>query len=60
MMRGWPETGFLREYFLTAVEKGKNPVSLVFGAQAKSDTAMPFPYPKIIVALARVPGDRTR
>ena len=28
-MDGWPETGFLREYFVTGEEIGKNPVSLI-------------------------------
>lgn len=28
-MRGWPETEFLREYFITVIETPKNPVSLV-------------------------------
>ncbi|MFB8797738.1 MAG: hypothetical protein U7126_26735 [Microcoleus sp.] len=29
MIGGWPETGFLREYFVTGEEIGKNPVSLI-------------------------------
>jgi len=30
IVRGGPETGFLREYLVTARDSGKNPVSLDF------------------------------